>query len=59
MNHIDPAANNSSDQPRVIVLDEFAAISKSLEGHLQRERILGKIRNYQSRLLRQARSKKD
>ncbi len=57
MNSIDPAANNVSVQPKVIVLDEFAAIDKSLEGHPQREKILKKIQNYQSQLLREARNK--
>jgi len=59
MNQIDPTANNTSEQPKVIVLDEFASIEKSLKGHPQRERILEKIQEYQSQVLRAARSKED
>ncbi|WP_414569359.1 hypothetical protein [Nostoc sp. CCY 9925] len=58
MNSQDPAANNPSEQPRVIILDEFAAISKSLKGHPQRKEILEKIQKYQSQILRQAQNKK-
>ncbi|MGF1939421.1 MAG: hypothetical protein RM347_034620 [Nostoc sp. ChiQUE02] len=57
MNSIDPATNNPNPQPSVVVLDELAFISKSLEDHPQRERILEKIQNYQSQLLRQGQSK--
>jgi hypothetical protein len=58
MNSQDAAANNT-EQPKVIVLDEFAAIGKSLKGHPERERILKKIQNYQSQVLGEARNKKD
>ncbi|MBE9211084.1 hypothetical protein IQ244_32290 [Nostoc sp. LEGE 06077] len=58
MNQIDPTANNTSEQPHVIVVDEFAFISDSLEGHPQRERILEKIQDYQSQVLRAERTKK-
>lgn len=58
MNSQDPAANNTSEQPTVIVVDEFASIEKSLERHPQRERILEKIQKYQSQVLQEARSKK-
>ncbi|MBD2441368.1 hypothetical protein [Nostoc sp. FACHB-110] len=47
MNSQDPTANNTSEQPHVIVVDEFASIEKSLEGHPQRERIMEKIQQYQ------------
>lgn len=57
MNSKDPAANNS-EQPKVIVLDEFAAIGKSLEGHPQRQEILEKLQKYQSQLLWQEQNKK-
>ncbi|MBD2472281.1 hypothetical protein [Nostoc sp. FACHB-145] len=58
MNSQDPTANNTSKQPHVIIVDEFASISESLEGHPQRERILKAIQEYQSQVLRAARSKK-
>jgi hypothetical protein len=57
MNSQDPAANNS-EQLKVIVLDEFAAIGKSLEGHPQRQEILEKLQKYQSQLLWQEQNKK-
>ncbi|AFY45739.1 hypothetical protein [Nostoc sp. PCC 7107] len=59
MNSQDPTANNTSEQPHVIVVDEFAAISKSLEEHSQRQEILEKIQEYQSQVLRAARNKED
>lgn len=57
MNQIDPDVNNSSEQPKVIVIDEFASIEKSLKGHPQSQEILEKILEYQSQVLRVARSK--
>lgn len=59
MNQIDSTTNNTKPQPHVIVVDEFASISESLQGHPQRERILEKIQNYQSQILRAERSRKD
>jgi hypothetical protein len=58
MNSIDPDVNNPKLQPGVIVLDEFAAIEKSLEGHPQRQEILEKLQKYQSQLLWQEQKKK-
>ena len=59
MNSQAPTANNTSEQLKVIVLDEFASIEKSLKGHPQRHEILKKIQEYQSQVLRAARSKND
>ncbi|WP_414573884.1 hypothetical protein [Nostoc sp. CCY 9925] len=58
MNSQDPTANNTSEQPSMIVVEEFASIDKSLEGHPQRQDILEKIQEYQSEVLRQVQSKK-
>ncbi|MFN6564258.1 MAG: hypothetical protein RMY28_031320 [Nostoc sp. ChiSLP01] len=58
MNSQHSAANNTSEQAKVIVVDEFASIEKYLEGHPQRQGILEKIQNYQSQLLRQERNQK-
>lgn len=58
MNSQSPTANNPSEQPKVIILDEFAAISKFLERHPQRKEILEKIQKYQSQILRQAQNQK-
>jgi hypothetical protein len=57
MNSIDPAVNNPKLQPEVVVLDELAAIEKSLEGHPQRQEILEKLQKYQSQLLWQEQNK--